>query len=257
MLTCLALEHMTGHQAHEDKRAGEKLVKKLNEGGFHYCYDFVHLVYADYYIEARGKRTVSHEINGYEIGLPDKDFGTTFFAPGAQIYLDEAQKYFNSRESKSLADRVSRWFELHGHMGFNITLAVQRPKLIDLNIRELATQVIEVVELKHTYDYNRLVRTEWICNVDDNAARAVEYVEGGKAGRFGQRKKFSYEGNIFKRYDSHNFYAAFLDGREEETIFEAATAEKTDYTPTSVKAFNEKHSYVVPDGYYKTKRRTQ
>lgn len=248
LMTSIAVSHMRGVQAYKDLRVGMPLLKKLNAGGYGYSLPYKHLVFSDYAISLPGGKIQSHETDGWRVGLPDPNFRTDFLPPGAFIFLDEAQKYYNSRNGQKMSDRVSRFYELHGHFQYTVYLASQRPKLIDLNIRELANEVIEVVTLKHKYDYGRIVRSEWTCNRYDNAARAISYIEGGKVGQYGERVKFVYEGNIFRRYDSRGQYPAFLDGRSEHS-FDVRDFMTPGYSPPEIKAYNYKHSYKTPPGF--------
>lgn len=249
LMTSFALEHMRGRTAAQEVLECNKLVAKLNAGGYRLHPPRNHLVFADYPITDRFGS--SYEIDGYNLGLPNESHTTTaFLAPFSNIYLDEAQKYLNSRLSSKLADFVSRFYELHGHMRLNINMTVQRPGLIDLNVRELALEVIEVVELKHEYDCGRIVRSDWVCNVYNSAAAALNYIDSGKRKGSGERKQYSFDGNIFRHYDSFNFMPAFFAGRE-NADFDLKPSSKCEMTRDGFESFNNTHSYAVPKTYYR------
>ena len=142
LMTRDALIHLKGAQAHRDLIKSRKLLKPLNENGFNYVLPEDHLVFSDYGIStgAHG-RIRNYEIDGFHMGLYNDVHPTVFIPPGSNVYLDEAQKYYNSKENAKLADFVSRYYELHGHFRLTITLTMQRPILIDKNIRELVGEV--------------------------------------------------------------------------------------------------------------------
>lgn len=254
LMTSFALEHMRGRQAHRDLVKCRKLLAPLNAGGFCYEPPEDHLVFADYTITAGANGNVrNYECNGFNLGLYNDKHPTMFLPPNAKVYLDEAQKYFNSRESKGLADFVSRYYELHGHYRLDVTCTVQRPKLIDLNIRELAAQVIYVAKLEHEQAGHRVLRSEWTAYTWDNVVAAISFIEGGMQKSLrGDTVCFVYDGNIFKHYDSFAFFPVFLKGNE-DAKFNLRHAVPTGYTRDEVADFNDEHDYNVPETYYKKK----
>lgn len=252
LMTSFALAQMKGVAAHQDIKECRKLIAPLNNNGFNLTLPDRHLVFSDYYIDDRRGKIRSYEIDGFYLGLPNLTHPTVFLPPFSRIYLDEAQKYYNSRESQKLSDFVSRFYELHGHYRLNITMTVQRPGLIDLNIRELSTTVIEVVDLKHKYEHDRIVKSFWFCNVFDSTAKALKYIDSGRTSNFGEHTVFSYDGNIFKHYDSHNFMPAHLKDRY-ESDFDCVPSFKCGMNLAAIKAFNLSHDYNVPETFYKVK----
>lgn len=251
LMTSFALAHLRGRQAHRDLVQCNKLLAPLNFGGFCYTAPADHLVFADYTITAANGSKTSYECNGFNLGLFNDKHPTMFLPPASHVYLDEAQKYFNSRESKGLEDFVSRYYELHGHYRLNVTCTVQRPKLIDLNIRELAAQVIYVAKLEHAQNGRRVLASQWTCYTWDNVVSAIAFIEGGQSKELrGDVVRFEYVGNIFKHYDSFAFFPVFLKGNEDAT-FNLRHAVKTGYTRAEVEDFNDEHDYKVPETYYK------
>ena len=251
LMTSFALEHMKGRQAHRDLIKCRKLLAPLNAGGFAYTPPPDHLVFADYTIQAgAGGRIRNYECNGFNLGLYNDKHPTMFLPPNAKVYLDEAQKYFNSRD-RGLADFVSRYYELHGHYRLDVTCTVQRPMLIDKNIRELAAQVLYVAVLEHDQSGHRIHASQWTCYEWDNVAAAVAFIDGGQSKDLrGDKVRFEYTGNIFRHYDSYAFFPAFLKGNE-DSAFNLRHAVPTGYTRDEVMDFNDEHDYIVPETYYK------
>ena len=87
-------------------------------------------------------------INGYYFGMQNKNMQTQFLPPCSKLFLSEGQRYFDSRKSKTFPAFVSAAFEMHRHYGLDIWIDVQRPKLIDANIRELCKKFIEVIKIE-------------------------------------------------------------------------------------------------------------
>ena len=82
--------------------------------------------------------------------------------PYEVIGIQEAQKYLNSRKSKNFPDWQSRWYEQHRHNNLDILMDVQRPGLVDVNIRELA-QFIDIQDMENFKIVNEARRREeWI-----------------------------------------------------------------------------------------------
>lgn len=107
-----------------------------------------HCLSANYDIVARKfgySPRLSRRINPYRLGFSNSYVKTHFNFPYECILIQEGQKYLNSRMSMYFPEWQSRWYEQHGHDNIDIFIDTQRPMLIDVNIRELAS-FIEVVK---------------------------------------------------------------------------------------------------------------
>lgn len=247
LMVKFALEYMTGPSARRDVRRCRALVDELNAGGFNFTAPTDHLVYSDTAIFTRHGLVRSHECDGFDLGLSDPAHQTKLFPPGSRFFLDEAQKYFNSRE-KGVSDSVSRFYELHRHNGFEFFLVSQRPGLIDKNIRELSERVIEVLALEHNEDRGRLRSSVWRCRVFDSAANALISVDGGTAPF--EEQRFTFEGDIFKHYDSA-YYRPLHYRDAYRRDFEGRHCAFLPLDVDGVREFNDTHSYLTPKGYFK------
>lgn len=124
---------------------------------------------------------LSRRINPFRLGFSNQFVDVHFNIPYECIFIDEAQKYLNSRMSMYYPDWQSRWYEQHGHNDLDIFLATQRPMLIDVNIRELA-QFTEVVKCQLHYD--RFVRVDGFkmhLRHIENSGLFDKYMSSGKA----------------------------------------------------------------------------
>lgn len=250
LMTSFALKHMIGVQAHRDIRECIKVLMPFNAGGFCYIVPSDHLVFADYTVwTGSGGHVTNYEAEGFYLGLPNDRHPTMFLPPASHIYLDEAQKYYDSRK-KGLADFVSRFYELHGHYRLELTCTVQRPKLIDLNIRELAAEIIYVLKLEHNRENGRIVSSDWTCVLFRDVAAAVSYIEGGcRDFKGGTLTEYSYTGNIFRHYDSFDKCPLFFKDRY-NSQFDLRHAVRTGSTLPEILDYNDQHDYTVPDTYY-------
>ncbi len=169
-------------------------------------------IYADYDVKIHTGYKKWYEpyfINGYYFGLPNDKFETQFVYPNSRIHFSEAQRYYNSRKSTTLPDWVSRAFEMHRHYGLEIYLDVQRPALIDLNIRELCKRFIEVLGMTHyRNDLGEIYKTVFRCREFTSWAEVDKYIKTGE----GEFIETSYvdEGNIFECFNSTSFFEDFL-----------------------------------------------
>ncbi len=249
LMTKLALEYMTGENAVKDIRQSCKLIKKFNDGGFKLSYPQKHLVFSDYEIWTRNKTLFSWYASGYSFGLPNKQYNEIgFYPPCSRLFFDEAQKYWNSRESNKLSDFVSRAFELHGHFKYNIYIAVQRLKLIDLNIRELSPCILEVVSMRNVEDNGLVMSSTWTCRKYDSFAEAEKHINGEKSKY--RTVHYRFDGNIFRHYESEGHRYAFMRGRA-KSDFDYKANGGYGYTVADVERFNKEHDYTVPENFQK------
>ncbi len=268
LMTNFALSYMHGISARRDIKACQRVLEPLNNNGFQLALrpDAKHLVFADYTIGRDRKwQKTNWEIDGYYLGMPNapktdekgtviaKAHPVLFLPPCSRIFLDESQKYYDSRKSNYLSDFVSRFYELHGHYKMNIWLTVQRPGLIDLNIRELSQCVIEVDHMEHKYIHGLLRQTIWHCFEYDNVALAIRNIESGKRLDGGKKTRYIFDGNIFRHYDAENWFPAFLKGRENRKRFDMRPARRCAKTLQAITEFNELHDCDIPETYLKSR----
>ena len=148
-------------------------------------------------------------INGFYFGLKNERLKTMNLPPYAKIHLCEAQKYFDSRKSKTFPAFVSRAFEMHRHYGLDIIMDVQRLGLIDLNVREIAGKFIEVVDCIHEEDAcGGIARTTWHCREFDSYQTVRDYLEA--SGKDYREATYTNEGNIFEIFNSYGCFDEFV-----------------------------------------------
>lgn len=219
-------------------RSSKEEVEKLKAGGFNLDFPGDSVISSNYpMIFKRLGYSKRHTriINPYRLGFDNPYVETHVDLPYAVICITEAQKYLNSRKSKDYPDWQSRWYEQHGHFYLDIFLDTQRPKLIDVNVRELAS-FTEIVNLKMSYDeFNKVKKLVWtIREIPDNEKFEV-YLSSGKKDRdcFTERKVVA-DYNVFELYDSRCCKPKFLQGKFNKTIDYVTSgllsANKEDYT---------------------------
>ena len=148
-------------------------------------------------------------VNGYYLGLPNDSQPVMAVPPGSVIFLSEAQRYYDSRKSKTFPEWVSRFYEMHRHYGLEIYMDVQRPILVDANIRELCEDFIEIVELEHEHNFvGRIDGSVWHCRRWTEWKRVEQYQNTGEKNfeEFDARNV----GNIFDSFNSFTYFGNFL-----------------------------------------------
>jgi len=192
------------------------------------------------------KRLSPYWVNGFYVGLPNENMPTQYIFPYGELHITEGQRYWDSRESSSLPDWVSRWFETHGHNDINIYIDVQRAKLIDVNIRALATKIIEVQRMVHVKDvYGRILKTVWYCREFMSTQDYETYVDGGRVAY--ASTYYVHEGNIFENYNHQSCKGDFVPAESDNyTVLEMPTKAKTIEMPDKIKMF---YTTTMPKGF--------
>lgn len=175
-------------------------------------------------------------VNPFYVGLPNDNIPVQFILPYGELHITEGQRYWDSRESASLPDHVSRWFETHGHFFLDIYIDVQRAKLIDKNIRALA-KIIEVQRMVHVKDvYGRILRTMWFCREFASSADYETYADGGYAPY--KTTRYTHEGNIFESYNSRSCKSDFVPSVADNfTILQQPNAVNMQSLPEDMKKY--------------------
>ncbi len=149
-------------------------------------------------------------LNPYLLGIPTPQTADKLqmVFPCSCLHITEGRKYWDGRESSSMPDNVSRWFETHGHNYLTIIIDAQRGKALDLNIRENANKFIEVQGMVNEKDaYGRVMRSTWYCR-EFYSLQDYENYLAGKTANY-RATTYHYEGNIFECYESRNCKSDF------------------------------------------------
>lgn len=190
----------------------------------------------------------SYYIDGFHLGFDNPFVPVVAVAPGSKIYLTEAQRYYNSRLSTEFPDWSSRYFEEHRHYGLDIMLDVQRPGLIDLNIRELCEQFVEVVGLEHDRDYaGNILASRFVlrCWSDWKYVDAYLSSSAEKYDEF----EYIYEGNVFRSYRSESYFNNFLPAEDYDYL------EHIDFVGADIDFSKLIYRQTAPYGFYKSEAR--
>lgn len=151
----------------------------------------------------------SYYIDGFHLGFENDDVPVFPVLPSARIYLSEAQRYYNSRRSKDLPDWVSRYYEEHRHFGLEIILDVQRPGLIDINIRELCGRFVEIQQLAHHTDKaGNITGTDFYIREFPDWKWVDKYLTTGE--KCYTETVVPFDGNVFTHYQSRSYYNQFV-----------------------------------------------
>lgn len=127
----------------------EACTSELEDIRERFSYSYTEVLHAPVYTNFKLSTTVGSEtvkayyIDGFHLGFNNPDVEVMSVLPNSKIFLSEAQRYYDSRK-RGIPDWVSHFFEEHRHFGLDIFLDVQRPGLIDANIREIAGAFVEI-----------------------------------------------------------------------------------------------------------------
>lgn len=256
--TCL-LTHLLRNYAFDRERYNlmRAEIIKQNRGGQALSIP-QHPVSANYDLVMRKFRyspRLNRKINPYRLGFANPDVETHFNVPYEVIGITEAQKYLNSRMSRFYPDWQSRWYEQHGHNNLEIILDVQRPGLIDVNIRELA-QFIEIVKLDVKYDcFRHPCRLRWEIRRLDNMGAYDKYISSGKTDKSCyEEAEVVAEYNVFDCYDSQSCKPKFYDGHFGDD-FDYTVAEPPEETLEGYIRYLEENDDELPEGFYKKEKK--
>lgn len=145
-----------------------------------------------------------------EDGKPPKKFKYKFFPPGSVIFLDEAQKDFNSKD-KELKRDVLEFFETHRHNDLTIWLATQRGVLISKDIRGLCSDFIQILGIENEKSvFNNIISTKWTCRQFSDRFNFELYIASNEnEGEF-KEVTFEHQGDILSCYDSHEYRKLYI-----------------------------------------------
>lgn len=140
-------------------------------------------------------------LNPYYMGVENKKIDTQYVLPYSQIFIPEIQKYADSRKGQTFPAQLSRIFEIRRHFHLDIFMDGHRGRFIDLKIRGMCDRVIEIQGQEHERDeLGRIIKTIWHVREFEGYGAYEDYCERGGTDYI--ENTYSYDGNIFKIYDS-------------------------------------------------------
>lgn len=233
LATAKAINRMYGVTARESLRNCRKVLERMKANGFdNVAMPGKHLVYANYGICYKspncGERR-SYDLDGFKLGFKTEKFKPTYMLPYSLGVLDEAQRYFNSRKFKDFGDNRSRYFEQSRKFHLDFIIIAQRLGLIDLNVKELA-RITLVESMKLYYRKGEICKCVW-------GLRIWDTFREHELGAPGRQETYTFDGNIFKYYDTDEGDLLYMDGLEERNF---DYGEHTDYGVSP----DEVHRYV-------------
>jgi len=233
-----------------------RTIDSNNMGGFRLTTP-KHPVCANYNIIGRKfgySPRLSRHINPFRLGYANEKVKTHFIESFTVIGITEGQKYFNSRMSMFYPDWQSRWFEQHGHNNYDIYIDVQRPKLIDVNIRELSTFIEIISKTNNTDKTGKIISITWRVRCFNSSAELDEYFNSGKKDKECYTEKtITAEYNVHDCYNSQMCKPKFYDGHIGDDFDTKEHEPLTENIDGYIKYLKELDD-ELPDNFYDKKR---
>lgn len=232
-MTSQLISQMHGETGRERYLACKRYIESLNAQGWNLPLPKQrHVVYASYDIKFRspycGER-IAYDIDPKKLGFGAKNFKRAKLLPYGVIGIDEAQEYFDSHQWQNFPSYKSRFFEQHRKFGLDIYLAVQKDTLIDSNLR-LLSKPIRIDNLtertKEGEKYFTWKYTTW------------DHYRNYAAGEEGKEEKYTFHGDIFKYFDTHEGKQRFLANVTDEEGFDDDVRKTYTMSPLDVKDYN-------------------
>lgn len=220
-----------------------------------------HCVYANYDIVGRKQGYTprkSMRINPFRLGYQDdtnKHIKLHVLPSYALLVITEGQKYFNSRKSLKYPDWQSRYYEQHGHDDLDVLIDVQRPALIDVNIRELSRFTEIVKKTDHINKYGKQYQKWTVRHFEDCFALDRYLASAKKDTTTYTEEVVSSDRNVHEMYNSkmcrpkHFAHKLFND-------FEVKEHEPLEETIQGMLKHLEEVDDELPTGFYGVDKRS-
>ncbi len=230
-----------------------------------------HLAFTDFDCEIhafRKKPMMNYWVDGFYLGLPHYvvkhdsktksdilTYRTMFLPPYAKIFLDEGNKYFDSRNKEIMPDFRKRWIELLGQWGTELFMVCHRPELVDKCVRDLSDfrEFYKEADLEFDYFGNVKLITLHTRYYPTNKD-VMAYLESGILTKNVITEDIVIDCskpcmNITKYYDTHFYNKAFLRFAEDKD-FDLVQKNHKCSNVNDVIEFNKRFNYTVPKGLY-------
>jgi hypothetical protein len=257
LATAFGIGNMLGAEASAALNECAGIIKRPGETGFpNLKVPNDHLVYADYAIEANVNGAVlakSKDIDGWRIGLHNPDWETVLLPPKSLVILDEVQFYYDSKRKVELPWFVKGFYQIHRHGYYDFIFISQRTNAVDKDIRALGSRFIFIVEMRNF----GAAGTIWDCVEFKGTSAAELYNDSKIISASGERKLYTYIGDIFKCYDSHGRFAQHYEGRDNAVFTNVQSRNITPWDGAAIHEYNAAHNARPPDIFTKQKTKKE
>lgn len=181
-----------------------------------------HTVYANFDIARKFPTMNSYNISGYDFGMPNAFCYTIPLLPYGVYIFDEAQKYWDSKNDKSLPPWVTQAFEWSGHIFLEIFLITQRYIRIHPDVRAIVDKFIYIEKSVHTFKIGnkkvksekflpdgQLIKTEWYGRQFECEGDIEAYIKSSENRHLGEAFNYKFDGDIRKHYNPTAFAVNF------------------------------------------------
>lgn len=228
-------------------------IKTINLEGHNYSFPNRPSVYSNYRVSiACGykKYVNSYYIDGFRFGFENDDLDTLPVPPCSHLFFTEGQRYYNSKGNLKLPSWVSRAYEESRHFELTIWIDVQRPVLIEANIREIADRYIEVIGFERVRDKHGFVRaTNFLVREFETWADANKYLDG--TGNNYVEHVISYPFDGFGLYITKSFFRSFLPTEGKDFSYKEHI--DTNSLDIDLEEYNWMYPQIAPEGFYPEK----
>lgn len=152
-------------------------------------------------------------------GLPNDEKPVIPVVPWSIIAFEETDDDYNSR-NRNIARHVAGLYNQRRHWHLDIYADLHRLMIMDAIIRETATRVVEVRKCVHEKGFaGKILRTTWYCREFNDIREALRYVNtDGREGNY-EETVYTYEGNIFKCFNTHGRSKEFVPKEGDDFIY--------------------------------------
>lgn len=197
----------------------EQITSELVEGGYTNLYTKYPNTYADFNLRYkwRGKMYQVPDFDLLRFSLPNPYYATDFFQPGADFFVDEAHEKLNNQNYYQIKQPFYDGISTDRHVGYNLICLTQLFSKLPTDIRRLTTDIYQINKLKVIYwpftkiplyskwsitHYSGIEFTNYVPT--KITKRGYKYnLKHGVAVPEIEFLKFTYWGNWYKLYDTH------------------------------------------------------
>lgn len=198
-----------------------------------------HVVSANFAIRRKYPTLESYPISGFEFGVPNKFCKTKKLIPYGVYVFDECQKYWDSKNDKSLPPWVTQGFEWSGQLFIILFLISQRYIRLHPDIRAIVDKFIYIEKSTHTFLINgkkvksdkflkegKLIKTEWTGGQFEYEGDIEAYIKSSENKKLGEPFKYEFKGDIRKHYNPNNYAVNMEDLDQDFNYVEYGATER-------------------------------
>ena len=181
-----------------------------------------HIVFSNYKIKFADIQMSAYDFDPAEFMLPTDELDFSIFPPYASFHVEEGYSgIFSAYDWQKFPAKALEAYSQVRHPRYIFTIDLPLIEGLNSRLRSYAFEYLCPLEIQHEYNcFNYLTKTTSCCAVFHSYNKALEFEKTKNHDLIDERREYTFTGNIYDCYDSHNKKEGFFAvGKSKDFVY--------------------------------------